>query len=120
MSDEEDRRAAQRLEGLVLVRFDAEGRHGVTRDVSEKGLRIATRSKFSVGDTIELTIYCTSGEVQVSGRVVRVQETPRTEEWRYHIGVELSEPLRPEVITDGARAATRLVGRASSPPPPSR
>src|SRR5690349_13852913 len=114
---EENRRAAERVDAMVLVQFDQDGRHGVTRDVSSKGLLIATRFKFTVGDTLEVTIHAKSGTQKARAKVVRVEETPPTEPWRYRIAMQLEEELAKDVIVDGAQAAAVLLRRASTPPP---
>ncbi len=103
---------------MVLVQFDDEGRHGVTRDVSTKGLLIATRYGFKVGDRLEVTIHAKSGSTKTRAKVVRVEETPPSEPWRYRIAMELDEELKTELIQEGAQAAALLLKRASTQPPP--
>jgi len=114
---EDERRSAERVDAMVLVQFDDEGRHGVTRDVSSKGLLIATRYKFREGDRLEVTIHAKSGHVKTTAKVVRVEETPPSEAWRYRIAMELEEALATSVIEEGAEAAATLLGRASQHPP---
>lgn len=112
---DDERRTAERVEAIVIVELD-EGRHGVTRNVSGSGLLIATRSRFTPGDRLELTIHATSASIRSKARVIRVDETPPTESWRYRIAVELEEPLPDLVIEDGARSAAKLLGKPSTPP----
>ncbi len=112
-----ERRTAERVEAIVLVQFDEQGRHGVTRDVSEKGLLIATRHHFSPGDRVEVTVHAQTGPMKVTARVVRVDETPPEEPWRYRVAMELSEPLPKDVLEEGMQAAATLLGRTSVPPP---
>src|SRR5688572_25590419 len=109
---EDNRRAAERVEAMVLVQFDSEGRHGVTRDVSTKGLLIATRYAFRVGDRLEVTIHAKSGSTKTRAKVVRVEETPPSEPWRFRIAMELDEELKKETIEEGAEAAAVLLRRA--------
>lgn len=116
-SSEANRRTSERVEALVLVQFDEEGRHGVTRDVSDKGLLIATRCKFSPGDRLDLVVYADTGTLRANARVVRVDATPPGEAWSYRMAVELEAPLPQEVIDKGARAAATLLRRPSDAPP---
>lgn len=118
-ASQDDRRAAERHEAVVVVQLDEAGRHGVTRDVSEKGLLIATRSEFAVGDRLEITVHANNGPFKAKARVVRVEETPPEEPWRFRIALELDEPLPHEVAEDGARAAATLLRHSNSRPPPS-
>ena len=83
-------------------------RHSVTRNVSERGLLIATRSKLDVGDRLEMEIVTKSGTFAASGHVVRIEEPPGAE-WRYLVGLELDAALPPDVIEDGAETAARLL-----------
>ena len=115
-SSEANRRASERVDAIVVVKLDEDGRHGVTRDVSEKGLLIATRSRFSPGDRLDLTVYAATGTMRANARVVRVDDTPPEEAWRYRLAVELEEPLPQDVIENGARAAATLLRRPSEPP----
>lgn len=77
------------------------GRHGVTRDLSAKGLLIVTPSHFTKGDRLKITVHGTDGGVDVEGRVARVDENPISspELWRYRVGVELDQPL-PNALAD--------------------
>jgi hypothetical protein len=111
-----ERRSAERIEALVIVGLDEE-RYGVTRDVSERGLLIATRSRFTPGDRIEVTIHDTESSTRATARVVRVDEAPPEDSWRYRVALELDAPLTPRVIEHGTRAAAMLL-RPSRPPPP--
>ena len=71
VSDSE-RRASERVEAIVVVELPG-GLHGVTRDVSGTGLLIATRTPFSPGDRLELTIHSTSGTVRTKATVIRLE-----------------------------------------------
>ena len=114
---EEERRAAERVDAMVLVQFDEDGRHGVTRDVSTKGLLIATRCRFNPGDRLEVTIHAKAGSLKRKAKVVRVEETPPSEPWRFKVAMELEEELANAIIDEGAQAAALLLRRASNAPP---
>lgn len=96
------------MDAVVVVDLDA-GRLGVTRDVSEKGLLIATRYHFSAGDELVVTVVGPSGSVQRKAAVVRVDENAPNEEWRYRVAVALDEALPEAFIKDGMKAATQLL-----------
>ena len=106
MADE--RRSGKREEAVIVVQFDDMGSYGVTRDMSDKGLLIATRHAFATGDLIDVTVLAPSGQVDRIGRVVRVERTPPTEEWPFRVAVELDEPLPSAAITDGLKVAANL------------
>ncbi len=120
-SSGEDRRTSERVEALVLVQLGDDERYGVTRDVSERGLMIATRSSFVVGDRIEIVIHDATGPVRATARVVRVVETPPEEAWRYRVALELDAAISPEIVEHGAKAAATLLRHSKPPsrPPPS-
>lgn len=120
-SSGEDRRTSERVEALVLVQLGDDERYGVTRDVSERGLLIATRSSFVAGDRIEIVIHDPAGPVRATARVVRVVETPPDEAWRYRVALELDAAIPQHIVEKGAQAAATLL-RSSKPPskpPPS-
>jgi hypothetical protein len=108
-SSERDRRVAERLEAVIVVALDRDGRLGVTRDVSETGILVATRFRFSPGDQLELTIHGPSGPISTTGTVVRVEETPPAEEWRYRIAMHLDTPMPKDAAQAGAQAAAKLL-----------
>jgi PilZ domain len=113
---DDNRRVSERVDATVVVELDR-GRHGVTRNVSGTGLLIATRSPFSPGDRLDLTLHTSSGKIRTGATVIRLDETPPQEPWRYRIAVQLDLPLPADVIEHGAEVAARLLGRASSIPP---
>lgn len=122
-SSGEDRRTSERVEALVLVQLGSDERYGVTRDVSERGLLIATRSSFAPDDRIDIVVHDASGPVRATARVVRVVETPPEETWRYRVALELDSPLPPHIVQKGADAAASLFRHAKSatdPPPSSK
>lgn len=93
-----------------MVALDHDGQFGVTRDVSETGLLIATRCRYSAGDEIELTIHQPAGPpLRAKGTVIRVEEPPPPAEWRYRIAVRIDIRLPDEAIAAGAQAATKLM-----------
>ena len=104
----DDRRGKPRTPAILAVALASEkkpSRHGVTRDLSSKGLLIVTPSHFEKGDRLEIKVHAGAVGVDVVGRVTRVDENPISspELWRYRVGVELEEPL-PVNLLDGERA----------------
>lgn len=94
----EERRRKPRTPAIMAVALASatkDGRHGVTRDISAKGLLVVTPSHFSKGDRLKITMHAGDVGVDVSGRVARVDENPISspELWRYRVGIELDEPL---------------------------
>jgi hypothetical protein len=95
----DDRRDNPRTAAVLAVALESDtkgGRHGVTRDLSTKGLLIVTPSHFMKGDRLKIKVHAGAGAgVDVVGRVTRVDENPISspELWRYRVGIELDEPL---------------------------
>jgi hypothetical protein len=118
MTDKE-RRAGERVEGIVVLQLDESGRYGVTRDISDKGLLIATRSEMKPGDRLDVVLRTKDLQLKRKARVVRVEKSPPNEEWPFRVAMELDEPLPREVIDEGAKAATTFT-RASDRPPSQR
>lgn len=114
---EKERRAGERVEAIVVLQLDDEGRYGVTRDMSDRGLLIATRNEFQPGDRLEVTIQAKGDPLKRTARVVRVEKSPPNEEWPFHIAMELDEPLPPEVIEQGTKAAAIFQRHGSQRPP---
>ena len=106
---DDNRRGGERHEAVIVVALDHDGAFGVTRDVSETGLLIATRFRYAIGDEIELTIPRPDGPIHANATVVRVEETPPPAEWRYRIAARIDIKLPSEAIEDGAKAATWLL-----------
>jgi hypothetical protein len=105
----DDRRQRPRTAAVLAVGLESDtkgGRHGVTRDLSPKGLLIVTPSHFAKGDRLKIKVHAGDGGVDVVGRVTRVDENPISspELWRYRVGVELEEPL-PATMFGAPRAA---------------
>ena len=115
---ENERRAGDRVEAIVVLQLDADGRYGVTRDMSDRGLLIATRTELQVGDRLEVTIQAKGQALKRSARVVRVQKAPPEEQWPFRIAMELDESLPPEVIEQGTKAAGIFQRPGSVRPPP--
>ena len=102
---ENERRTAERLEAMVIVQLDEQGRYGVSRDVSERGLLIATREELRPEDRLQVVVHVKDQSLQRTARVVRVERTPPTEEWPFRAALELDEPLPKEVIDAGTQTA---------------
>jgi hypothetical protein len=113
----DDRRTAPRIPAIVLVELDASGRHGVTRDASDRGLLVSTRYRVSPGELLSVTIHGPTGPIRTLARVVRVDETPPADEWRYRVALELDEELPQEVIEAGMNVAATFLSRPSGSPP---
>jgi hypothetical protein len=93
-----DRRRAARTPAVLAVGLETnekQGRHGVTRDLSAKGLLVVTASTFKLGDRVEVTVHAGSEGLNVIGHVRRVDENPVSspELWRWRVGIELDAPL---------------------------
>jgi hypothetical protein len=107
-SARDDRRQKPRTAAVLAVALESEtknGRHGVTRDLSSKGLLIVTPSHFAKGDRLKIKVHAGMAGVDVSGRVTRVDENPISspELWRYRVGVELDQALPVSLIDSGVR-----------------
>jgi hypothetical protein len=113
-----DRRAAERVEAIVVLQLDADGRYGVTRDVSERGLLLATRSEFKIDDRLEVVLFGKGEPLKRKARVVRVEKAGPTEEWPFRVAMELDEPFPPDLIEQGAKAAATFQRAGSGRPPP--
>ena len=108
-SARDERRGGNRTPAVLAVGLGSDakpGRHGVTRDLSEKGLLIVTPSRFMKGDHVKVTVHSTDGAVDVVGRVARVDENPISspELWRYRLGIELDTPLPTGIVEIHAKA----------------
>lgn len=108
-----DRRRAERTPAVLAVALDTQekqGRHGVTRDLSEKGLLVVTPSAFKRGDRVHVTVHAGHEDVNVSGQVARVDENPISspELWRWRVGIELDAPLPAEFVERGLRVSRRM------------
>lgn len=115
---ESDRRAAERVEAIVVLQLDSEGRYGVTRDVSERGILLATRGEFQVDDRLEVVVFGKGESLKRKARVVRVEKLAPTEEWPFRVAMELDEPFPPEVIEQGTTAAATFQRAGSQRPGP--
>lgn len=114
---ENERRHDERVEALILVELDREGRHGVTRDASPHGFLIATRYRFAVGDRLDVVVHAPSATVHTTARVLRVEEAGPNEEWRYRLAVQVDATLPRGVLENGQEAAATLMRRTSTRPP---
>jgi hypothetical protein len=102
---DKDRRTGERVEAIVVLQLDEQGRYGVTRDVSDKGLLIATREELRAGDRLDVVVYVKDQSLKRVARVVRVEKSPPSEEWPFRVAMELDGPLPSVVIEEGTRAA---------------
>ena len=101
----DDRRQKPRTAAVLAVALESDtkgGRHGVTRDLSAKGLLIVTPSHFTKGDRLKIKVHAGTVGVDVIGRVTRVDENPISspELWRYRLGVELDTPLPVQLVDE--------------------
>ena len=70
-----ERRCAVRTPAVLAVGLgtkEKQGRHGVTRDLSAKGLLVVTASTFKLGDRVEVTVHAGREGLNVVGHVRRV------------------------------------------------
>ena len=107
---EDERRAGERFEAIVVLQLDEEGRYGVSRDISERGLLVATRQELRAGERLNVVVHGKGESLPRTARVVRVQRTPPKEEWPFLVGLELDEPLPKEIIEQGTRVAATFGG----------
>lgn len=103
-----DRRGTPRTAAVLAVALESDkkaARHGVTRDLSTRGLLIVTPSHFEAGDRLRIKLHSGDERFDVVGRVTRVDENPVSspELWRYRMGVELEEPLPPALVDQSTR-----------------
>lgn len=77
------------------------GALAITRDVSERGILIATSERGAIGSDVHVRCKLPDGqEVEVEGVIVRQEtsaEDPRGM-WRYQIAVEFDQPV-PELAS---------------------
>lgn len=104
----EDRRNTERVEALVVVQLGEDGRYGVTRDASDRGLLVATPVRYEPGDRLQIAVQDDAGVFRADARVVRVEETPPTETWRYRVALELDERLPRHIVDRGTEAKATL------------
>lgn len=102
----QDRRRAARTAAVLAVGLQNESkqaRHGVTRDLSAKGLLVVTPSTFKLGDRVEVTLHAGGADLNVAGHVARIDENPVSspELWRWRVGIELDTPLPSEFVERG-------------------
>jgi hypothetical protein len=115
-SGRNERRRSRRTAAVLAVGLETarkRGRHGVTRDLSARGLLVITPSAFVCGERVEITLVQAGMQAgmqagvhggavlrSLSGHVARVDENAISspELWRYRIGIELDEPLPPELL----------------------
>jgi hypothetical protein len=112
-----ERREVPRTAAVLAVGLASDskpGRHGVTRDLSPRGLLIVTPSHFVKGERISITVHAGGASaVDVHGRVIRVDENPVSspELWRWRVGVQLDDTLPSDLIQHGASIASISSGK---------
>jgi hypothetical protein len=77
----------------------------VTRDMSDRGVLIATRQELQPDERFEVVVHAKGQALRRKARVVRVEKTAPDEEWPFRVAMELDEPLPTEIIEEGTRAA---------------
>lgn len=102
-ADRTERRSTPRKPAVLAVSLDTEdrtGRHGVTRDLSAKGLLIVTPSRFSPGERVGVKVLAGGIETSARGRIARVEQNPISspELWRYRVGVALEDTMPMDLI----------------------
>lgn len=70
----EERRGAIRYRLTVPVRFEKNGRAGVTRDMSISGIFFETGETRSIGDEVHLSVDLKETTIRCEGRIVRVEQ----------------------------------------------
>src|SRR4051812_12546826 len=112
-----ERRSKPRIPAFFAVELSSDakqGRCGVTRNASHRGLLIVTPSKFSAEERIDLAVHAENTAARLRGRIVRVDENPArsSELWRYRLAVELEEPLPEELLAfaDAKSASMKAAG----------
>jgi len=109
----ENKRSSTRHVGIAVVTFDAnesDGRYGITRNLSEKGLLIATRTRIEVGERLTLTIRAPGVELRAEGHVLRVEKTDPSEPWPFRVAVALDTPL-PAVLIEASEVLAETFRR---------
>ena len=113
-SAKDDRRHDTRAPAIFAVALSSDrkqGRCGVSRNASERGLLVVTASRFTAEDRLEVSVHVGDERAQRCGRIVRIDENSREsqETWRYRLAIELDEPLPPALI----ERAQRLIPRSA-------
>ena len=113
----QDRRIHPRYRVHLAIEIQAgarSGRLGVSQDASVEGLLFNTRSRFSPGEEVSLTLHLSAteaDEAHVKAKILRVQsvDTGSSLPWRYLAAVQFERPI-PELEE---RLKKRVVGPAS-------
>lgn len=116
MSQSAERRRHPRVPAFCAVELSSAEkpkRCGVTRDASERGLRVVTPSRFAIGDELSLAVYLDGEEMRLSGRAVRIEENgyDSDEPWRYRLSIALDGEIPEDALTVAADSAARLFGQ---------
>ena len=118
-TDRTERREVPRTAAVLAVGLASDtkqGRHGVTRDLSERGLLIVTPSHFARGERLSITVHAGGVGFDVRGRVIRVDENPVSspELWRWRVGVALEGELPSDLIDHGVALSSRKLRQAAA------
>jgi hypothetical protein len=94
-----EQRRAERRSCADLINVHTETRKdraGVVRDVSENGLRFMSRSKYALGERVEVLIHVSQqGYKKASGRIVRTSLPPQYDQFFPHpAAIEFDGPMR--------------------------
>lgn len=108
----EDRRNSERESAWFPIRVEGDDIGegvAVAKDVSDKGLLIASYQKFAVGAPVKLSLHLDPGSDdaprELWGTIVRLDSNEADPEgiWRYTMGVEFDDP-DPELVAAIHRA----------------
>lgn len=94
-----EQRRAERVSCRELINIDTatrKDRAGIARDVSENGMRFMSRSRFAIGERVNVLMHITAqGYKRVSGRVVRSSLPPQYDMFFPHpAAIEFDGPMR--------------------------
>ena len=95
----DNQRRSERVACTELINIDTptrKDRAGITRDMSDNGMRFQSRSKFELGERIEVLIHISQiGYKRVSGRIVRTSLPPDYASFFPHpAALEFDGPMR--------------------------
>ena len=115
----EEQRRAPRFALWFPMQMDTSGDviMGISRDLSEVGVKMVAAAEPEVGAKVTMTIAIPgdeAGEREVAGTIVRVQPNDADQEglWRHEVAVEFAERL------DELEQLLEEVSRQSQPPAP--
>jgi len=94
-----ERRRGPRVPLYKALEIDTDTRKnriGVTRDASDRGLLLASPSRFELGEKLTVRLLLSDGQCHVAkGFVARVEVNPPSspEPWRYKVAVTLDASI---------------------------